>query len=732
MASLPVSLEEVRALTDQAVISRLLQETIARERSIDAELEALLAKRSVLDSKVQSLADAEVVLESVAVDSEKVAASVTTASAIAEKVSRKVKELDLAQSRVQATIDSINSIVDRANCINGVSTALQAGDFEAAAEYVETFERVSGNGPEVVADAEGGSKDQRESIAASKRELIEIIRSRFSQAAEKNDHAQVLRFCKLFKPLGLREEGLKHFTAYLRAAVGSRARDDFNALSDAMAANSGKEGGVDFVGTVTNLFKDLAVAVEENEEYIQAAFGGNAMYEAIQELQRECDQRGVQLLKRFIEYRRIPQMIEQIRGNSSDTLAPRQVEMYLEEMLMFSQRNEEYVNFMVGKLLATGSNSATGESPGRHYKGRSAENMFRTSEFSKKIQEIVSYYITMEEFFMVENVKLAISIDELSADALTSSVVDDTFFILQKCSQRAIATANVQCTCAALNHVNNLLSNEYLHALRNKAAQTIKQYNQSSSAATQASGVAADVSRSAVSLNNMDVSADYAQKLRVELETTCGDVFSAPHDREKIKMCLAEIAEASATFKQATSNELDSLSLSYIQKIRPSLESIGSINYDMSEEEYAQVEVNDPWVQPLMYTVEHMLDGLPNLMTPNLYDSLVHLVVDFVVSRAEALVMHKKFNQLGGLQFDREIRALVSAFSGMTQRTVREKFARLTQIATVLNLEKVSEILDYWGENSGPMTWRLTPAELRRVLALRSEFSLDAISALPL
>ena len=68
----------------------------------------------------------------------------------------------------------------------------------------------------------------------------------------------------------------------------------------------------------------------------------------------------------------------------------------------------------------------------------------------------------------------------------------------------------------------------------------------------------------------------------------------------------------------------------------------------------------------------------------------------------------------------------------MTQRTVREKFARLTQVATVLNLEKVSEILDYWGENSGPMNLRLSSDELRRVLALRTEFSPDAIAALPL
>ncbi|GAU13708.1 hypothetical protein TSUD_348130 [Trifolium subterraneum] len=65
------------------------------------------------------------------------------------------------------------------------------------------------------------------------------------------------------------------------------------------------------------------------------------------------------------------------------------------------------------------------------------------------------------------------------------------------------------------------------------------------------------------------------------------------------------------------------------------------------------------------------------------------------------------FSQLGGLQLDREARALVSHFSIMIQRTVRDKFARLTQMATILNFEKVSEILDFWGENSGPMTWRL-------------------------
>ena len=75
--------------------------------------------------------------------------------------------------------------------------------------------------------------------------------------------------------------------------------------------------------------------------------------------------------------------------------------------------------------------------------------------------------------------------------------------------------------------------------------------------------------------------------------------------------------------------------------------------------------------------------------------------------------------QLGGLQFDKELRSVVGYLTSVTTWTLRDKFARLTQMATILNLERVTEILDYWGTNSGPLTWRLTPAEVRQVLALR-------------
>ena len=77
------------------------------------------------------------------------------------------------------------------------------------------------------------------------------------------------------------------------------------------------------------------------------------------------------------------------------------------------------------------------------------------------------------------------------------------------------------------------------------------------------------------------------------------------------------------------------------------------------------------------------------------------------------------YEQLGALQLDKELRALITYLSAATTWTIRDRFTRLTQIVTILNLESLSEISEYWGPNTGSITWRLTPSEVRKILALR-------------
>ena len=93
----------------------------------------------------------------------------------------------------------------------------------------------------------------------------------------------------------------------------------------------------------------------------------------------------------------------------------------------------------------------------------------------------------------------------------------------------------------------------------------------------------------------------------------------------------------------------------------------------------------------------------------------------------------KSFNAFAGLRADRDVRAISSYFSGKSRpSTVRDVFGRLSQLATLVNLERPAEIYDIWGPNAGGMTWRLSSTEVRRTLMLRTDFYQVAVRSLKL
>ena len=55
--------------------------------------------------------------------------------------------------------------------------------------------------------------------------------------------------------------------------------------------------------------------------------------------------------------------------------------------------------------------------------------MLAVSDLAKCSQESLGDYIALEQFFMSENVKLAISLDSSEQDQLTTSMLDDVFFL---------------------------------------------------------------------------------------------------------------------------------------------------------------------------------------------------------------------------------------------------------------------------------------------------------------
>ncbi|XP_044494832.1 conserved oligomeric Golgi complex subunit 4-like isoform X1 [Mangifera indica] len=716
----PEALAYVRTLTDVGAMTRLLHECIAYQRALDVDLDNLLSQRSDLDKHLLQLQKSAEVLEIVKADSDHMFSNVRSTSDLADQVSGKVRELDLAQSRVNDTLLRIDAIVERNNCLDGVRIAMDEENFEAAANYVQRFIEIDGK-------YKDSGSEQREQLMGAKRRLEGIVKKRVLVAVDQRDHGTILSFIKLYSPLGIEEEGLQVYVGYLKKVIGMRSKMEYDNLVE-LIEQSQDETKVDFVSCLTNLFKDIVLAIEENDGILSGLCGEDGIVYAVCELQEECDSRGGMILKKYMECRKLAKLASEINAQNMNLLTvgvtegpdPREVELYLEEILSLMQLGEDYTGFMVSKIKSL--SSVDPELVPR------ATKAFRSGSFNKVLQEITGFYVIFEGFFMVENVRKAIRIDEPARDSLTTSMVDDTFYVIQSCLRRAISTSNISSVIAVLSGATSLLSNEYHEALQQKT----REPNLGAKLFLGGVGVQKTGTEIATALNNIDVSSEYVLKLKHEIEEQCAEVFPAPADREKVKSCLSELADLSKTFKQALNTGMEQLVATITPRIRPVLDNVATISYELSEAEYSDNEVNDPWVQRLLHAVETNAAWLQPLMTVNNYDTFVHLIIDFIVKRLEVIMMQKRFSQLGGLQLDRDARALVSHFSSMTQRTVRDKFARLTQMATILNLEKVSEILDFWGENSGPMTWRLTPAEVRRVLGLRVDFKPEAIAALKL
>ncbi|KAK2995444.1 hypothetical protein RJ640_002741 [Escallonia rubra] len=193
-----------------------------------------------LDRHLSSLLRSADVLHLVKFDSDLVLSNDESTSDLADRVSLKVRELDLAQSRVSHTLIRIDAIVERTACIDGVKK-----DFESAATFVQTFLQIDSKYKDF-------ASDQREQLLASKKQLESIVRKRLSAAVDQRDHATILRFVRLYPPLGLEEEGLQAYVGYLKKVVSMRLRLEFDQLVELMeqSYSSSSVGNQDFQSNV--------------------------------------------------------------------------------------------------------------------------------------------------------------------------------------------------------------------------------------------------------------------------------------------------------------------------------------------------------------------------------------------------------------------------------------------------------------------------------------------------
>uniref|UniRef100_A0A8C1SAM5 Conserved oligomeric Golgi complex subunit 4 n=1 Tax=Cyprinus carpio TaxID=7962 RepID=A0A8C1SAM5_CYPCA len=665
---------------------------------------------------------------------------------LAENVSSKVRQLDLTKKRLYQAIQRADDILDLKFCTDGVQTALRNQDYEQAAAHIHRY--LSLDQSVIELSKQGGEGSAVEASLAllqeAERNLKTLVTTRLEEAVATGDLPQVERFFKILPLLGLHEQGLACFAQYLCSQLASKAEEN---LLLAVGSDLGeRRAPVIFADTLTLLLEGIARIVETHQPIVETYYGPGRLHTLLAHLQKECDKQAQKIVDKFIQQRDYNNKFQVIqssmmRGMATEKIEPRDLDPVLCEVTLMNSRAELYFRFLRRRIVADFevADAMADETVIQEHQ-QSLEQLLKNCQLSRTMQELIGYYIPMEEYYMRESVNKAVVMDTAEVGQLSSSMVDDVFYIVKKCISRALTSSSSDCMCAMINHATSVLETDFREVLVCK----LRAGYPVSALQDLQRGVSSAVSLMQSSLQQGKIT-NLTQTLGIESQeqaksaylSDCAKLFSqgagSDHAKAKIDSCLSDLVNTSSKFKDLLQEGLQELNNTSIRpQVKPWISSFLSVSHNIEEEEFSDYEANDPWVQQLIVQLEQLMAEFKVGLSPVIYDTLTSLMTSLIAMEMEKTVFKCTFSRLGGLQFDKELRALVAYLSSVTSWTIRDKFARLTQMATILNLERVSEILDYWGPNSGPLTWRLTPAEVRQVLALRVDFRSEDIKRLRL
>ncbi|KAG5876538.1 hypothetical protein JTB14_010309 [Gonioctena quinquepunctata] len=727
------------------------------EDTLIQNLNNMLNQRAFLEDKVKGLTKLIPTLKTMKHEAEDLVNTVKDISESSEKISGKIRSLDSARSNVEECQLRVGDLIDLEICSQGVQAAILDSDYEKGAAHVHRFLSMDQSLLKRTANDMDNVSNMLRSVrtlqdAAS--QLRAIVEHKFNEAVNSEDLVSIERFFKIFPLLGMHEKGIKEFCTYLRTKVASVAEKN---LKSAMNTSpSDKRHSVIYADTLTLLFEGLARVLDTHQPLIETYYGPGRLLSAITILQKECELQTKRVLLEWSKTRQISkknQLINELsRMNTSssfsklDKIDPKDLDILIGEITLMHFRTELYIRFIQRKVISDADIGI----PNQEEKGKilqSLEKLIKNSELSQCKHELLSHYLRLEQYYMEESVAKAIAMDTLESGQQTSSMVDDTFFIIRKCIRRSISTGSLDGICVIINNACRVLESDFGEVLRGILRQgypsgyldLTQAYNVLQTSIQQGRLQSGDTEQTRmafiVALNNADSSMEYVDAL---CENVLKEIEHAlpkmnDNDRGKLESCLSGLSLVTTNLKDITEYGIQQLRSTAIKpRVNPWVDLFLNVNHHLTEDELSAYEAGESFVQTLIMNLETFLSSFKDILTSSNYDSFTQVLTAEVTQRLEKVILKSTFNRLGGLVLDKEVRSLAGYITATTSWSVRDKFARLTQIATVLNLEQITEIYDYWGSHDAALTWRLTPSELRSIMALRSDFKVEEIRRLKL
>ncbi|CAG9320910.1 unnamed protein product [Blepharisma stoltei] len=620
------------------------------------------------------------------------------------QVSGPVRVLETQKSNAIKILDKVDQILTFQEKLSGLKSAMREGQLSIAS-------RICGELNETTIPYHISEVEELERL---KSELCSTVQKKFGEAIAENDKGKIEMYAGLFLPLGLGREGIDRYIQYINASLISQIKAAVELL--------GKDAEVKHEEVLVRIFRCTVKVFDTHQEAVQKEFGNLGVIDLLQSLQRESDQQAVRIYNQFLSEKGL-HITTQIIRNPNFT--PAQADSLCEDIakiLKHSESFETHIN-KIGKGVVSKAQNFQPQ-PGIS----NETGLLRISGLKSKIQELADIYISLETYYMMNSVKNSLGKLNIQAyieqsyqakDNLTSGsnfeVLDEIFFIIQKCEQRGLATLNINSVCAILNHIGGLLSEDIIDQLSKKIPGS--RYGISGSASLSSQFTTANAGL-IISLNLLETTRAYSKKLSAQVEQKFKKIYGEEgNEVDMFKHCLSSIFDASEKARILEQDILKSTVSGFQGQVNNLLNPFLHAGYELSEETYADYQVNDPFVLKLIKEIKGQLKQWRYQMMTDLFEMTLDLITQTLVELIEYNLKNgnKKFNELGALQFTRDIREISIQLQGMTNKPLRQRFVRLKQIGQVLQAKNVEEVEGFIKERD----WRITQKDTLAYWRLR-------------
>ncbi|KAK9455636.1 COG4 transport protein-domain-containing protein [Dipodascopsis uninucleata] len=694
---------------------------------------------------------------------------VSDAAFVASRISQKVRQLDMEQSRVQEALDYVSKTQELKKCIIGIYDATQVRDWESVAQHINRASKlppdlVRGKFAEVMVPTEENPDSPSIALQNATETFGALFLREFDAAAKEKDVEKITRFFKLFPLIGKEKEGLDIYAKFVCTIIASQSRQLMSTKT---------EGPLFFGMVISRLFENIATIVDQHSPIVERYYGRGKMQRVIERIQLEADTQGGIIIDTYFDERNINRRLSDMKSYAFSFLVQsfmptgmgmgigmgirspspamssdqsnvniQNIDTLLNECAVIIGRWSLYCKFLAIKWWTqeVSTDSVKNEISAKKTTSLKMPPIIPESKLYLKVNsKLAPAFESMATFFFRRSVEKAFQLDESPnlaklppepspTSPLITSAIDDVMYVLNAVLERSVSTGHSRLIRNVVSNVRRVLESDLVGMIQRKMRDETYPKAGTSGNQTYQPPPVDKVNGFLVLLNNLDVATEYIERIISTVVASCGDgdVVSVVPFGDEHNAVVSSLKSLSTSFDSRVKELLqDGTQVIFVQVIKPRIRPLISECFkdtvyisqgsgrDVDDEDLSQQQADLVRLR-FSYGWDALMHPIRKILTERNYSRLLILTSESVSSILEKRIwaMSGRVNELGAIQLERDVAGIISHVSQGKWYSLREKFVRVAQIVMAIGLDE-QEI------EAGGIDWVLTEEERKRAASIR-------------